>query len=101
MPTTALLALATALASTGEVVTERIFVDDAGQTLPDTHVVVRISWQAADPEAPVWGEAETWFFIGQLHQEAGDQVAARAALEKALAIAPDYRAASDALAALG
>lgn len=58
-------------------------------------------WQSPDPEAPVWGEEETWLFIGRLHAEAGRTAEARAALEKALSLAPDYEAAQLELAELG
>ena len=58
-------------------------------------------WQAPDPEAPVWGEAETWLFIARLHRDAGDTDRARAAFKKALTVAPDYRLAQEELRALG
>lgn len=59
------------------------------------------NWRSPDPEAPLWGEAETWLFIGRLQREAGDAEAARLAFEKALAIAPDYEAARAELAGTG
>jgi len=60
-----------------------------------------VNWRSDDPAAPVWGEAETWLFIGILQREAGETEAARAALEKALEIAPGYAAATNELADLG
>lgn len=60
-----------------------------------------VNWRSPDPEAPVWGEAEIWLTIGRLHGEAGDSAQARAALEKALDIAPNYRVAQAELEALG
>ncbi len=59
------------------------------------------NWQSPDPEAPVWGEAETWLFIARLHRDAGDTDQARAAFEKALTVAPDYQVAREELQALG
>lgn len=56
------------------------------------------NWQSPDPEAPVWGEEETWLSIALLHQEAGRTDAARAAFDKALSLAPDYASAKAALA---
>jgi tetratricopeptide (TPR) repeat protein len=53
------------------------------------------NWRSPDQEAPVWGEAETWLCIARLHREAGSEDLARAAYNKALEIAPDYRAALD------
>lgn len=59
-----------------------------------------VNWASDDPSAPVWGEAETWLFIGILQREAGETEAAQAALDKALEIAPGYAAAMAELAAL-
>ncbi|MGI9331260.1 MAG: hypothetical protein ACR2QB_11160 [Gammaproteobacteria bacterium] len=52
-----------------------------------------VTWRSDDAAAPVWGEAETWLFIGILQREAGETDAARVALDKALEIAPGYSAA--------
>jgi tetratricopeptide (TPR) repeat protein len=42
---------------------------------------------------PTWGEAETLVLLGEVHLERGEARAARDLLERALLIAPDYRAA--------
>ena len=42
---------------------------------------------------PTWGEAETLVRLGELHLQRGEARAARDLLERALLIAPDYRAA--------
>lgn len=49
---------------------------------------------------PVWGEAETWLYIGRAHQALGEIEAAREALQTGLAMAPDSRDIREALAAL-
>ena len=49
---------------------------------------------------PVWGEAETWLYIGRTYQALGDIEAARAALQTGLAMAPDSRDIREALAGL-
>jgi tetratricopeptide (TPR) repeat protein len=49
---------------------------------------------------PVWGEAETWLYIGRTHQALGEIEAAREALQTALTMAPDSRDIREALAAL-
>jgi tetratricopeptide (TPR) repeat protein len=49
---------------------------------------------------PVWGEAETWLYIGRTHQALGETEAAREALQTGLAMAPDSRDIRDALAGL-
>lgn len=49
---------------------------------------------------PVWGEAETWLYIGRTHQALGDSDAAREALQTALAMAPDSRDIREALTSL-
>jgi tetratricopeptide (TPR) repeat protein len=59
-----------------------------------------VNWRSDDATAPVWGEAETWYFIGVLQREAGETEAAQAALDKALEIAPGYTAAMAELASL-
>lgn len=59
------------------------------------------NWQSPDPEAPVWGEAETWLFIARLYRDGGDSDQARVAFEKALTVAPDYQVAREELQALG
>lgn len=62
---------------------------------------VFVNWRSPDPESPVWGEAETWLVMARLHKEAGDNEQARLAFEKALSLAPSFRAAKDEFAALG
>ncbi len=42
---------------------------------------------------PTWGEAETLVRLGEIHLQRGEARAARDLLERALLIAPDYRAA--------
>jgi tetratricopeptide (TPR) repeat protein len=49
---------------------------------------------------PVWGEAETWLYIGRAHQALGEIDAAREALQTGLAMAPDSREVREALATL-
>jgi tetratricopeptide (TPR) repeat protein len=56
-------------------------------------------YQPASADAPVWGEAEAWVYIGRIARDAGDTEAARRAFEQALAITPGYRAAERELAA--
>ena len=43
--------------------------------------------------APAWGGAEAWEGVAQIELERGDAIAARAALEHALLLVPDYTAA--------
>lgn len=47
--------------------------------------------QAGD--APPWGEAECWFFIGLASAEVGDAAAAAAAYARAVKLAPEFAAA--------
>ncbi|MBL8197784.1 MAG: hypothetical protein JNJ67_02515 [Chromatiales bacterium] len=54
----------------------------------------------AGSSQPVWGEAETWLYIGRAHQALGEIEAAREALQTGLAMAPDSRDIREALAAL-
>lgn len=49
---------------------------------------------------PVWGEAETWLYIGRTHQALGENEAARKALQTGLAMAPDNRDIREALETL-
>lgn len=49
---------------------------------------------------PVWGEAETWLYIGRTHKALGEIEAAREALQTGQAMAPDSRDIREALAAL-
>jgi hypothetical protein len=42
---------------------------------------------------PTWGEAETLVLLGEVHLQRGETRVARDLLERALLIAPDYRAA--------
>jgi tetratricopeptide (TPR) repeat protein len=49
---------------------------------------------------PVWGEAETWLYIGRAHLALGETEAAREALQTGLAMAPDSRDIREALQAL-
>lgn len=49
---------------------------------------------------PVWGEAETWLYIGRTHQALGETEAAREALQTGLAMAPDSRDIRETLAGL-
>lgn len=54
------------------------------------------AFEAAPPRsgrAPDWGHAEALLALGQSYLTRGDSVAARDAVERALVIAPDYRAA--------
>jgi tetratricopeptide (TPR) repeat protein len=48
----------------------------------------------------LWGEAETWLYLGRLHRDAGRSAEARQALERALALAPANRDVQEELAAL-
>lgn len=49
---------------------------------------------------PVWGETETWLYIGRAHQALGESEAAREALQTGLTMAPDSRDLREALATL-
>jgi tetratricopeptide (TPR) repeat protein len=49
---------------------------------------------------PVWGEAETWLYLGLVHRDAGRRAEARQALEHTLSMAPDHRDAEEALRGL-
>lgn len=42
-------------------------------------------------EAPSWGAAEAYMWVGQAQQRLGDRTAAKAAFLKALELAPEYR----------
>jgi hypothetical protein len=44
-------------------------------------------------QVPAWGGAEAWEAVAQIELERGDAIAARAALEHALLLVPDYTAA--------
>jgi tetratricopeptide (TPR) repeat protein len=46
--------------------------------------------QLKDPLQPDWGKPEAYAWIGVAYLDKNDNAAARAALEKALAVAPDY-----------
>ncbi len=48
--------------------------------------------------APDWGHAEAYMLLGAALLKRGDPIAAREALERAVAIAPDYKAAQELLA---
>jgi tetratricopeptide (TPR) repeat protein len=54
----------------------------------------------AGSSEPVWGEAETWLYIGRTHQALGETEAAREALQTGQAMAPDSRDIREALAGL-
>lgn len=57
---------------------------------------VVVGFEAPAPQstrAPDWGHAEALLALGQSYLTQGDMVAARDAVERALVIAPDYRAA--------
>jgi tetratricopeptide (TPR) repeat protein len=54
----------------------------------------------AGSSQPVWGEAETWLYIGRTQQALGNIEAARTALQTALTMAPDSREIREALAGL-
>ncbi len=54
----------------------------------------------ADMSVPGWGEAEACLELGLQLQRRGDVLGARGALERALIVAPDYRAAQRARAGL-
>jgi len=74
-------------------------IERAGRKLREA--ADRFAEGAAVPEGyPAWGEAETWLYIGRVETAAGNTGEARSALEKALLLAPGYRAAEEALAAL-
>ncbi len=47
---------------------------------------------------PDWGEAEALLMLGEHHLQRGEALAAREAIEKAVALAPDYKAARELLA---
>lgn len=47
---------------------------------------------------PDWGEAEALLMLGEHHLQRGEALAAREALEKAVALAPDFEAARELLA---
>lgn len=49
------------------------------------------------PGEPDWGQAEALTLLGQRYLESGQALAARDAIERALVLAPDYRAAQDLL----
>jgi Tfp pilus assembly protein PilF len=51
-------------------------------------------------DAPGWGHAETYLELGRQLAAAGDFLAARNWIEKALIVAPDYKAAQRQLARL-
>jgi tetratricopeptide (TPR) repeat protein len=51
-------------------------------------------------EAPGWGHAETYLELGRQLQAGGDVIGARNWIEKALIVAPDYKAAQRQLAGL-
>jgi Tfp pilus assembly protein PilF len=58
------------------------------------------AFESAPPRserAPDWGHAEALLALGQSYLTRGDSVAARDAIERALVIAPDYRAAQSLL----
>ena len=42
---------------------------------------------------PAWGAAEAWQGLAQIYLDRGDAIAARAALEHALLLVPDYTSA--------
>lgn len=49
---------------------------------------------------PVWGEAETWLYIGRAQLAVGETKAAREALQTAMAMAPDSRDVREAMQTL-
>jgi tetratricopeptide (TPR) repeat protein len=53
---------------------------------------------ATDPDAPAWGHAEAYLEMGRQLQARGDLLGARNWIEKALLIAPDFKAAQRQLA---
>ena len=57
--------------------------------------------QAPRPGEPTWGAAEAWLFVGRTLEADGDLLGARNAYEKALIVAPEFRAAQARRAALG
>ncbi|MFO0336527.1 MAG: hypothetical protein ACK53C_16230 [Pseudomonadota bacterium] len=50
---------------------------------------------------PTWGAAEAWHFVGRGQEVKGDLLAARTAYEKALIVAPEFRAVQSRRASLG
>lgn len=53
-----------------------------------------------DAEGLTWGEADAWLYLAKIRAEAGDSGGARAAGERALALAPDYKAVQEVLSGL-
>ena len=67
---------------------------------PEKFRTVVAAFESAPPRTtrtPDWGHAEALTMLGQSYLTRGDPVAARDALERALVIAPDYRAAQELL----
>lgn len=72
---------------------------DAAGMLVRVQAIVR-DFETAPPAAPGqpdWGYAEASLLLGRLLLQQGDRIAARDAVERALVIAPDYRAARELL----
>jgi tetratricopeptide (TPR) repeat protein len=59
-----------------------------------------VASRPAGSDRPVFGEAETWLYIGRVHLSADRKDLARAAWEKALSLAPDNTDVREALATL-
>ena len=53
-----------------------------------------------DAEGLSWGEADAWLYLARIRAAAGDGDGARAAGERALALAPDYKEAQEVLSGL-
>ncbi|RMF99299.1 MAG: tetratricopeptide repeat protein [Gammaproteobacteria bacterium] len=58
------------------------------------------TWDAPTPQHPRWGQAEAWLYLARAWRRLDRLEDARSALQRALAIAPGYRAAERELAAL-
>jgi tetratricopeptide (TPR) repeat protein len=56
------------------------------------------TWSPPDELQPDWGEAETYTLLGGCYARRGEPALARAAFERALSIAPDFRRAQRLLA---
>ena len=55
---------------------------------------MHLNWSGrAYEKIPSWGAADAWLGTAQVYLDRGDAIAARAALEHALLLVPDYQAA--------
>lgn len=58
-------------------------------------------WQPPSADAPTWGEAETWLYLGMTYRDLEQPQKAREALKRALEMEPDYKLARQTLEELG